>query len=455
VQRRSRFLSPVLTILVVGSVGVAGPAIAAGNHRTPPLGRPSMTATAGTPELATTSKVEQVRQLVHCGNLMYAVGTFTRISQAGSTYSRENVFSFMDKAPYRVTAWHPKVNGIVNSIAVTKHCTRAYLGGEFTRVNERHVSNIAEVTTRRGIVVRRFHARANLPVETVLARRQHLLTGGHFTEIDGRTTHKYFASLSLATGKDDGYLSLRISGHYSFKNNAGQSAEPNPTKVYNQQLSPDGKRLLVEGDFTSFGGEPRQQIAMLRLGKKGATTTRWHAIQFNGHCQPDKPFYATTAAWSPSGNRVYVATAGGRPAGTPGGRSPVPDDGLCDAASAYSSQNRVVHHIWVNFDGCDSLFSVAADSKLVFVGGHNRWFDNPHQCNNNNNGKAVTAEGMAGLTIAHGAVSYNPGRSRGYGADDMLVTKQGLWIASDNFNGADMCGGATGHAGICLLSRVS
>ena len=33
----------------------------------------------------------------------------------------------------------------------------------------------------------------------------------------------------------------------------------------------------------------------------------------------------------------------------------------------------------------------------------------------------------------------------------MLVTSAGLWIASDNLDGSDTCGGVSGHAGICLL----
>jgi hypothetical protein len=58
---------------------------------------------------------------------------------------------------------------------------------------------------------------------------------------------------------------------------------------------------------------------------------------------------------------------------------------------------------------------------------------------------------MAGLSPRNGALVYNPTRARGIGADDMLITRAGLWVASDNFDGADECGGVSGHAGICLL----
>ncbi len=41
--------------------------------------------------------------------------------------------------------------------------------------------------------------------------------------------------------------------------------------------------------------------------------------------------------------------------------------------------------------------------------------------------------------------------ARGNGADDMLLTSAGLWIASDTFGGAEQCGGLSGYAGICFL----
>jgi hypothetical protein len=42
-------------------------------------------------------------------------------------------------------------------------------------------------------------------------------------------------------------------------------------------------------------------------------------------------------------------------------------------------------------------------------------------------------------------------RDRGLGAVDMLATGPGLWIASDNLDGSQMCGGLQNLAGICFL----
>ena len=79
----------------------------------------------------------QVRQLVQCGDEMYAVGTFTTIMYGSTTYTRTNVFSFSATSPYTLSAWSPSVNGTVNSIAFVGaaiHGTDVALGGAQQRV---------------------------------------------------------------------------------------------------------------------------------------------------------------------------------------------------------------------------------------------------------------------------------------------------------------------------------
>jgi hypothetical protein len=41
--------------------------------------------------------------------------------------------------------------------------------------------------------------------------------------------------------------------------------------------------------------------------------------------------------------------------------------------------------------------------------------------------------------------------SKAANADDMLLTSAGLWIASTNRFGVDVCNHVSGHAGICFL----
>jgi hypothetical protein len=438
----------------------------------------SPTPVAGTPVLAPTGTItETIRQVADCGGTMYAVGSFTSIKgwngSATQTFTRNNVFSFSDTAPYTVTSFAPNVNGEVNTIAFADgNCTDAYIGGQFTSVNGTTVANIAEIDTTTGNVVTGFKGSAGGGhVDTILAVDGHLLTGGTFTSIGGnKGADPYYASLNPLTGTDDGFLHLSISGHIQF-----QGVKNNSTEVYNQQLSHGGTLVLVEGDYTSVGGLNRRQIFMIDVSGATATLTGWTSPEFDGsdpnatlnpndkyfNCGASHPFYIHAAAWSPDDQEVYIADTGVKPILWDGKTFPIP--GLCDGAAAFPATQSQVFADWIALDGCDSLYSAAADSSAVYVAGHNRWFNNQNACNKVGPG-AIPAPGLAGLTPgpAGGSLILNSGgtaglysRSRGHGADDMLLTSAGLWIASDNFGGNTSCGGKSGFSGLCFLPYPS
>ena len=151
--------------------------------------------------MATGTITETIRQVADCGGTMYAVGSFTQISgYNGSTtqsYTRNNIFSFSDKAPFTVTSWDPNVNGTVNTIAFNgSDCTEAYIGGQFTTVGGAAAKNIAAIDTTTGALVPGFKDNAGGQVETILAVDGHLLTGGFFTGINGSSADPYYTSLS-------------------------------------------------------------------------------------------------------------------------------------------------------------------------------------------------------------------------------------------------------------------
>ncbi len=460
---RIRYRPAVLAIGVLTILALSGLASASGAA---PIGPPSTTPASYTPELAPTGTTEQVRQLVQCGGTMYAVGSFTAIQRTGTVYARNNIFSFNATAPFNVTSWNPNVNGVVNSITFNgSDCSHAYIGGAFTSVGGTAVKNLAEIDTTTGAVVPTFLHNASSKVATLLGVNGHILVGGYYKKINN-SSNAYMTSLSPTTGADDGYLKLSISGNYSFANS-------NSTRVYNQSLSHSGQYDLVMGDFTSVGGLPRQQVFMLDLSTSPATVTGWTSPEWDGslgelsgsnpggypyQCVANEPFYIQDAAWSGDDSTIYIGTTGYHPNGFPTGS--YPRTGLCDAAAAFPAtinpaqqQNGrpgYVLHQWVNYTGCDSYYSVAADATTAYFAGHERWASNPRGCDFAGPG-AVKAPGIVGLSPADGSVTYNPTRGRGLGADDMLVTSAGLWIASDNLKNTDHCGGKSGHAGICFL----
>jgi hypothetical protein len=441
-----------MPVLVAGSAlcavlaGPANPALATLG------GPPQLTPVSWTPQLATSGTdgtIENVRQLVQCRSTMYAVGLFTQVKQGGTTYTRNNAFSF-SATDGTVTSWNPNVNGQVNSVALAPDCSVAYLGGQFTTVGSTTVKNIAAVDTATGAVIATFGTKASGQVEALLYWNGHLLAGGYFSGVNNSGI-PYMDSVNPSTGLNDGYVNLNISGHYVYTDQSGRSAVGNPTRIYNYQLSPDGTKLLVEGDFTSVGGVGRQQIFMLDLGPSQATVDPWYSAEFNQYCATVEPFYLQAASWSPDMSKIYVAMTGYKPASGPAFSTSQPRAGLCDSAAAFPSTSVSTNtHLWINYTGCDSLYSTAADSTTAYFGGHERWSTNPFGCDYAGFG-AIAAPGMEGLNPTTGALTYNPTRGRGLGADDMVVTTAGLWIASDNQKNTDTCGGVHGHMGICFL----
>jgi hypothetical protein len=445
-----------------GLPALAAPAGAAANPG-PVSPRPAL----GTPQLVKNGgRTQVIRQLVQCGDTMYAVGKFTRIVWDRHIYPRTNIFSFSATAPYRVTSWHPQVNGKINSIAFDgARCANAYIGGQFTRVGQTAAANIAEIRTSTGRVVSRFRHDARNTVDTLaVTRNGHLLVGGPFGAINGSKT-RFMVSLNPVTGRDDRFVELNISGHYHFcSGKYHRCSDGFPTEVFNQQLSHSGKFDLVEGVFTSVGGKRRQQIFMLNLTTKPATVTGWASPQFggsraNGHrypyqCYWTESFYLRSAAWSPDDSRIYTAETGFHPWNLPARH--YPRTGLCDASAAWPAAHKPVRDIWISYTGCDSLYSVAADSRAVYVAGHPRWANNSRGCDFRGRG-AVPDEGLQGLSPWTGRVLRNASSRAGRysmspaNADTMLITRAGLWIGSTNRFKSNLCGGAGGHAGICFL----
>jgi hypothetical protein len=432
---------------------------------------------SGTPRLANTGSSQIVRQIAQCGTTMYAVGSFTTIKRFSTTYTRNNIFSFSATSPYQVTSWNPNVNGVVNSIAFSGDCATAYIGGKFTTIGGSTgttVQNIAAISTSTGDVVAGFRHNANGQVETLRRFGTHILAGGYYTSINGNSgANRYMTSLNASTGADDGFIHLNISGNYNFCNSSGRCTSSNPTRVYNQQISHSGTLDLVEGDFTSVGGQGRQQIFMLNLATSPATLTPWTSPEWDGsqgnlpggypyQCWFSEPFYIQAASWSPSDSTVYIATTGFHPWNQSTGS--FPRTGLCDAAAAFPATMGSVKHTWINYTGCDSLYASAADDGASYAAGHERWADNPSACDYAGSGSLVDP-GMEGLSPATGKALRNSSgnalytRSRGLGADDMLITSAGLWVASDSgvrkkdgtFFYSQVCNGVSAHAGICFL----
>jgi hypothetical protein len=455
--------------LALGLAGYAAPAGASAAVSSPngvqPPGAVSPTPAPGTPELVyNTGKVlDRINQMVQCGNTMFAVGTFSEIVQGGTDFARSNIFSFQATSPYTITSWAPQVNGTINSIAFNSNvgCGDAYIGGDFTSVNGTAATDIAKISTTTGDVVTAFgHSTAGGQVETLASVGGHILVGGYFKWINGSGVNPYMTSVNPTTGLNDHFVHLNITGFYHYCSDKHHCTKGKTSSVQNQQLSHTGDYDLVEGDFTSVGGLHREQIFMLNLTTKPASVTPWTSAQWDGsdtsepyRCIPKEAFYIRSAAWGPGDSTVYIADTGDHPLN--GTQGTTLRTGLCDAVAAFPATMGSVTDNWIEYAGCDSYYSVAADTGAVYAAGHPRWADNSHGCNRAGVG-AIPDQGLQGLHPTGGTVELRTNGKPVYtmsraNASNMLLTTAGLWISSSNRFGSQACGQMPDHSGICFL----
>jgi hypothetical protein len=431
-------VASIKRILLAASVGVAvglslpaAPAAASTVSTTP---------ASWTPYLLSDPVDQVVEELEPCNGNMYAVGAMTAIGRGSATYTRSNAFSFSETTG-QMTSWAPQINGRVRSIAFSPDCSTAYLGGTFTSVNGVAAAHLVAVDASTGAVKTGFAHNANGEVDTVRYTHGAVIIGGIFTTVNG-VSRTRMASLAPSTGAVTSYLGLNITGTYP---NTGA------TRVYNSQLSHTGNKLLIEGIFTSIAGQPRQQVAVLDLGSTSVGLNAWTSSELSQPCIV--AWYTRAANWSPDDSKIYIATTGYKPPSGPGSVSSQPRAGLCDVVAAFPASAAAVRHTWINYTGCDSYYSVAADDSNVYVSGHERWANNAYGCDFAGPG-ALSRPGIASINPTTGlATSWNPTRSMGHGSHQLLVTSAGLWVASDTWKdgNAQKCGGVAKHGGICFL----
>jgi hypothetical protein len=386
---------------------------------------------APSPYLVNTGTTPTTMMIRQCGTQMWAVGSFTLVGSPGQpAVTRNNIVAF-DMATGLVAAVNPNVNGKVDTITFLPGCASAYIGGLFTSVGGTAVNNIAKISTITGAVDPAFAHIAPARVAALLYVGGHLLTGGYFKTINGSTgsTESYLTSLNPTTGTSDGYANnLRISGTYP----------KDVTHIYKMWANPAGTRVAIDGVFTTVLGSARRQAFLLDLGATSVSLDPWYAPVLNQACASSvEQFYAKGLAWSPDGSFLYIASTGFRGAT------------LCDSVAKFSAAPSPGQApVWVNKTGGDSLYSVVATATDVYIGGHERWANNPQGLNFCGPG-CVSRPGIGDIGATTGlATPWNPTRTRGHGAGDVFLDSAGdLWISSDAHTGSQ-CGGVL-HPGIC------
>ncbi len=364
----------------------------------------------------------QINALLPVGNRIVAAGLFTQVQAAGGgpILTRNNIFAFDAGSGTIDTSFVPNVNGEIKALALSPD-GGIFLGGSFSTVNGVTARRLVKINATTGQQITSFAAQPSALVRDLDVRGQTLYVGGTFTTIKG-VSRQNLAAVDTTTGAVSPNLNLPLTD--SRKSGVVPS-------LYKLEVSPDGTKMVVIGNFTKINGLTRWQAGMIDLSTTPASVANWSTDRFTPACRITAfDTYMRDVAFAPDGSYFVIVTTGAYNAGT-----------LCDTTSRWSSTatGTALQPAWVDYTGGDTLYSVAVTGTAIYVGGHNRWMNNPFAGDRAGPG-AVPREGIAALDPVNGLpFSWNPGRDRGVGVFDMVATSTGLWVGSDT----DHIGGET------------
>lgn len=355
----------------------------------------------------------EVHALIQIGNRVIVGGTFSTIRSATSStqLSRRSIFAYNATTGALDNSFTPVVNGSVDTLLPSADGQSVYLGGGFTTVNGTSQPRLARVNLADGSLVTTFRPTVNRQVLDIKMSGGRLFLGGYFTQVGGQS-RTVLAAVHPDTGAVDPFLNLTFASPV-------RGAELQVDKF---DITPDGSKLIAIGNFSLVGGQRRVQIVMLDLSGPAAAVRNWHTARFEPDCSSQFWTYVHDVDFSPDGAYFVVVTTGGTPMNR-----------LCDSASRWETDavGSNLQPSWVNYTGGDTLWSVGITSVAVYIGGHQRWVNNPFGSNSAGPG-AVSREGLAALDPLNGLpYSWNPTRTRGVGVFDLTAVPNGLLMGSD------------------------
>ena len=348
-----------------------------------------------------------VRAYAQVGRTMYAGGRFSQVQDPArtTTYARQNFVAF-DSETGVVSPLNLSFDGMVGAIEATADGTALYISGAFSKVNGITRRGIVKYDLVNNRVDPTFAPTAMRTVSDLELANGSVIAAGNFT--------KKLVALDPTTGADTGSINITV---------AGVVDPADETRIKNISVSPGGTRLVATGNFATVNGQSRKRAFMLNLGST-ATLSTWHAPRFDVDCAARSRLVSAQGVdFSPDGTYFVIVATGG-PTGT---------RGVCDAAARFETANvsGTAEPTWINWTGGDTLYSVAVTGPAVYVGGHQRWLDNPYGSDSAGPG-AVERPGIGAIDPVTGkALAWNPTKSRNHGTMVLFATSRGLWVGSD------------------------
>ncbi|MFC5177639.1 hypothetical protein [Nocardioides taihuensis] len=371
-----------------------------------------------------------VQAITQVGNTIIVGGTFTSVSPADTFTDtsddlvRNRLFAFDATTGVIDPSFNPNMGGEVRSLDTDG--TYVYAAGAFGSVGGKTAYKRIVKLDLTGAPVTGFKVKPSAVTNEVVVRGSRVYIGGGFKRISSRSTPYdvgHLAILDKDTGTPDtAAMNLTFAGVY----NPG-ATNPGTTNVKRFDVTADGTRLAVIGNFATINGLARNQVAVLDTSGPTTTLTSFATNRFDrAHsvCSQSFDTFLRDLDFSPDGKFFVVSTTGSFGGGANA-------NSLCDTTSRWETDQTSNDPTWIDYTGGDTSYGVAVTGDVVYIGGHFRWQNNPFQGDQAGPG-AVARQGIAALDVVNGLpVSWNPGRDRGVGAQALLATPEGLWVGSD------------------------
>jgi hypothetical protein len=355
-----------------------------------------------------------VYAIAEVGNRVVVGGSFTRVQKAGSSVTRTMPYLFA----YNPTNgkidrnFRPVLDGTVDTVAAAPGGNAVFVGGYFGTVNGANNRGITKLSLSDGSRVSEFKGKTNGAVHKIVVRGERVFLGGRFTKAND-VDRFALASMDATTGALDTDFDLPVT------ESRKPSIQPKPL-VEEMDATADGSRLVIVGNFMKVDGVEHQQVAVINLLNN--TVMPWASRRTETFCGSSISHFFSDVELDQTGTYFVLVSRGG-----------YSSNELCDTVTRWEldGQDTSALPTWINWTGGDTLWSVAVTPAAVYIGGHQRWLDN-YGCNNEACPGSVPREGIAAVDPDDGSVlPWNPGRARGVGAQELVVTARGLYVGSD------------------------
>ena len=312
----------------------------------------------------------EVNKIVQVGNTMIAGGLFTQVADPmnGTPYTRQNLVRLRrDHGPGQPDLQPDRRRRRCSSCCPARRPTRSTSPATSPRSTARAPTTSSCSTSTPGRPSRRSRRRrTNGGIETMeLLPDNRLFIGGFFTKIGG-VTHGQFATLNATTGALDPFMDLVAAGNHNTGTGAKAPIGPRESGRHPGRR-PHGRRRQLPHRRRAGPRPDRDDRPDRRRPppcRRPGTPRGYTPI-----CSPGAfDSYMRDVEMSPDGSFFVVATTGGPHSGT-----------LCDTAARFETYavGTALTPTWTNTSGGDTLWGVEVTQSAVYVGGHNRWMNNP------------------------------------------------------------------------------